>query len=80
MKAVINEKGTQDCVYPCLKKLVYKNTGNTIIVLFDKPKCGTIIFKHVVAGNCLDEVGEYYQSWDEPIFTPFTGSITLSND
>ena len=80
MKAVINEKETPDGIYPCLKKLVYDTTGNTIIVLFEKPKCGTTVFKHVVEGNCLDEVGEYYQSWDESIFTPFTGSITLAND
>ena len=80
MKAVINEKGISGEIYPCLKKLVYETTGNTIIVLFNKPKCGTTIFKNVVEGNCLDEVGEYYQLWDESLFTPFTGSITLSND
>lgn len=70
MKAVINEKETPE--YPCLK--VSKNTGN--IVLFIASKTGIVV--SVVSD--LWELGDYSDAFAENDFTPFTGSITLSND
>ena len=73
MKAVINEKETPvKDEYPCLK--VSKNTGN--IVLFIASKTGVVV--SVV--NDFWELGEYSDGFAENDFTPFTGSITLSND
>jgi hypothetical protein len=73
MKAVINEKETPvKDTYPCLK--VSKNTGN--IVLFIASKTGVVV--SVV--NDFWELGEYSDGLAENDFTPFTGSITLSND
>jgi len=71
MKAVINEKETP-VKYPCLK--VSKNTGN--IVLFIGEKTGIVVSAH----NDMWEIGEYSVGFAENDFTPFTGSITLSND
>jgi len=81
MKAVINEKETPvDSGYPKLMTLTYPNSGSTIVVLFDNHKCGMTVYMKQGEGTCLDKVGDYYKSWDMSKFTPFTGSITISND
>ncbi len=73
MKAVINEKETpQQPKYPCL--MIASETTN-IIVLFWKYGIG------VVVGNPNTiTIGAIKDDWNMARFTPFTGSITLSND
>ena len=75
MKAVINEKEmVGELKYPCLK---ISNLSDNI-VLFTDLQNGTVVF----LGNRNN--GSYYlgerSSFDYDVFTPFTGSITLSND
>jgi len=73
MKVEVNETPVeQKSEYPCLK--VSKNTGN--IVLFIGVKTGIVVSAH----NDMWEIGEYSYDFAEHLFTPFTGSITLSND
>ena len=79
MKAVINEKVTQKQKgkYPYLGTST-NNEGKSNVVLFIAHNEGT-----VVQSDCNNTwpLGEYDTSWAEDnAFTPFTGSITLSND
>lgn len=48
-----------------------------IVVLFRESKKGVVVWAESGAGY---EVGQVSSSWDTPSFTPFTGSITLSNE
>ena len=75
MKAVINEKETpKEAEYP--KLMISQYTGN--VVLFNTDTTGVAIF---LGDNNLSWVlGSYQQCLDPSAFTPFTGSITLSND
>ncbi len=75
MKAVINEKETQvKTKYPCLKK--WNGNGPDIrVVQFTSENTGTLVYES--NGKYL---GLYSTEWSEEYFTPFTGSITLSND
>jgi len=70
MKAVINEKETP-VKYPMLK---ISDSGS--IVFFTKASCG-VLFKK---GDTTTQEFSYSEEWIESKFTPFTGSITLSND
>jgi hypothetical protein len=72
MKAVINEKETpKEPEYPCL---MIGGTSKSVI-LFLTPRVGTVVY----SAGCHD-IGYYSNSWGMECFTPFTGSITLSND
>ena len=69
MKAVINEKETpKQPEYPMLMKA----TGSGRIVLFTSPTIGMVIHG--------EDTGIFHEKWATDAFTPFTGSITLSND
>ena len=73
MKAVINEKETQvKTKYPCLKKW---NGSDIQVVQFTSENTGTLVYE----SNGKD-LGFYSTEWSEEHYTPFTGSITLSND
>ena len=77
MKAVINEKETpvKEKEYPWIGKFI-NTEGKAIVVGFKSPRNGTIIYSKSNDWN----VFETSSIWDETNFTPFTGSITLSND
>lgn len=72
MKAVI--KKTKEIEfkpeYPCLK---ISKSGN--VVLFTEHKMG---FR--VATDSDYQLGDHSTNWDMAEFTPFTGTIELSND
>ena len=71
MKAVINEKETpKQPEYPMLMK-----AESGMIVLMKEDKSGVVI-----ANPVLIHMGQYVHDWPMHKFTPFTGSITLSND
>lgn len=83
MKAVINEKETPvKDEYPKLmvssEKLGATHPGR--IVLFTSPKEGTLLSQPSGGHYSSCKIGEYDDCWNIDIFTPFTGSITLSND
>ena len=74
MKAVINEKETPvQSKYPCLKQ--WPDTFVSHVVIFTEKNTGTIVYE----SNGKD-LGFYSTEWTEEHYTPFTGSITLSND
>lgn len=73
MKAVINEKETP-VEYPWIG--IRKDSEDYTVVLFTSNDTGTCI----ASDNPMIELGEYDTKWNEKKFTPFTGSITLSND
>ena len=83
MKAVINEKETPvKDEYPKLM-ISSENLGATHpgrVVLFHSAKKGTLLYQpsNSLYGTC--ETGEYEDCWNMKVFTPFTGTITLSND
>ena len=73
MKAVINEKETPGKdQYPCLM-IASKSTD--IIVLMSEYGKGVIVGN----ANALP-IGAFKADWNMEKFTPFTGTITLSND
>jgi len=74
MKAVINEKETPEQGYPCLKQFI--GDGPYQLVLFKKEKSGTLIYQN----PDKHQIGYHSDDWPEYLFTPFTGTITLSND
>lgn len=74
MKVTIQEKGASDS-YPCLKRFV-REDKRYHIVLFSGPRKGT-----VVSSNHPDiKVGTHSTAWAESAFTPFCGSITLTEE
>jgi len=75
MKAVINEKETPvKQSHPWIGKW---NGTEKLIVLFYAYESGIVI---ETTSPDWRRVGENYNNWSEDQFTPFTGSITLSND
>ena len=75
MKAVINEKETAKRAYPWIG--ILKDEDGYSIVYFTEPNCGACLKSE---GHETNPAGEYCEKWVEERFTPFTGSITLSND
>lgn len=73
MKAVINDKGTP-VKYPWIG--IRKDKEDYTVVLFISKYTGTCI----ASDNPMRELWEYDTEWNEENFTPFTGTITLSND
>lgn len=76
MKIVLNKTEKKpEIKFPCL---MISSTSDTIVLFFDN-KEGTVVW-------CLEdsstdcEVGEYYDGWNMNIFSPYTGTVTLSND
>ena len=73
MKVEVNETPVeQKSKYPWIGK--YKD--GSFIMLFTEPEYGVVL-------QSVDKdwkVGERSDDMDESFFTPFTGSITLSND
>jgi len=73
MKAVINEKETPvKPKYPYLGKFV--SDVCEYIVLFSRENTGVVVF------NKHSDEYSFSSDFAEELFTPFTGSITLSND
>lgn len=68
MKSVKTDK-LDDVVYPCLME-----RKGELVVLFYEKKCGV-----VVSSNDFYPVGYHLNNWITPDFTPYTGTVTLSN-
>ena len=71
MRFEVNEKPSAPTIkYPCLMR-----TRDGLIVLVVARGSGT-----VVKPTTEYEPGYYSDAWNTDDFTPFTGSVTLSND
>ena len=80
MKAVINEKETPaKDEYPKLMISTKSQTHPSRIVLFLDNKKGVLLQQPNDPHYDSSFVGEYCE-WTIEAFTPFTGTITLSND
>ena len=77
MKAVINEKETpvQERKYPWIGKVEIR--GRVTIIMFVTDIKGVCLSTDPGSNNYVGEIGT---EWNINLFTPFTGSITLSND
>ena len=72
MKSVVKEKQAENkAEYPCLKI-----STNETVVLFTSKGTGTLIHNP----NGTWPIGYYSRNWIEVEFTPFSGTIELSND
>ena len=75
MKVEINKtEEKQEIKYPCLMK----HLNSDLVVLFNNHYCGMVVVE--TNNNEFDKIGKYYEEWIIDSFTPFKGSITLSND
>ncbi len=71
MKVTIkNENKSSEIKYPCL---MHSDSYDTT-VLFSSYHCGIVI------KSKYDYCDPYSESWDMDNFTPFTGTVELSND
>jgi hypothetical protein len=71
MKAIINKPEEQEITYPCLME------SECEVVLFTSITTGTVV-GHKINPSWL--IGQYVDDWIPEMFTPFKGTITLSND
>ena len=77
MKAVINEKETPvKPKYPYLGVSTNSNSDG-LIVLFTGQTTGVVVNG---SKSGFWNIGNHTECWAEDSFTPFTGTITLSND
>ena len=75
MKSTINLKNKKFAFnFPCLIKSL--DTGN--IVLLINNKNGIVVF--IGEGNAIWGVGDFVKDLKLENFTPFNGTVTLSND
>ena len=76
MKAVVKEKKTEETeiTYPWMG-ICYTDKKYSIVI-FSEHKKGVCVFTNEICNY----VGELYDDWAEEMFTPFTGTIELSND
>lgn len=77
IEAFINE--LEENVYPYIG--IYKADSDTSsIVLFIKPSCGIQLdFEGEDDPEYPTRIGEYVESYDESLFKPYSGSITIRN-
>ena len=66
------QEKAREIKYPCL---MITHTGGKI-VLFNNECCGTV----VCSGRKEQPIGYYSERWMMPNFTPFNGTIELSNN
>ena len=82
MKSVIkNQENAIESSYPCLK--IYNNESGlgVYVVLFTEPQKGVVVFsenKRLKVGD--NEKADGGTSWAEECFSPFNGTIELSNN
>jgi hypothetical protein len=59
--------------YPCLK--IAEDDGT--IILFSAPLKGMCIYP---GKDTMRKMGEYHSKWNEAVFTPFCGEVTLKQE
>lgn len=73
MKVTVNEnEKSREITYPCLMK----SSLTGAIMLFSEEDCGVVLHP----GDNEFAIGTYLDDRDMDRFTPFHGSVTLSND
>lgn len=83
MKSVIkNQENAIESSYPCLK--IYNNDSKlgVYVVLFTEPKNGVVVYSENQRVKVGDDNKTYSEtaSWAEECFSPFNGTIELSNN
>ena len=68
------EEKAREIKYPCLMT-AHANFGE-VVVLFHDECCGTVVYSERV----LQPIGYYTKAWVMDYFTPFDGTIELSNN
>ena len=78
MKSIINkeEEKKEEIKYPCLME--YKTSSANYVVLFSGRNEGTVIWN--INPSHEYGVGDFSSQFIGSKFTPFKGTITLSND
>ena len=69
IKVELTENPIATSPYPCLKK-----NRHGAVVLFHKPGRGMVI-----SADTNWRVGDYMEGWAEDVFSPFSGSVTLTS-
>ena len=70
-----NEEKAREIKYPCLMVTKWDN-GDKMVVLFSKESVGMVVFS--TYRNW--EIGDHSELWVMPAFTPFDGTIQLTNN
>ena len=80
MKSTINEQNTKTkSEYPCLKQI--EIDGKLNVVLFLSKDTGICIYTEYQHYRLFEGLlGNKKEHWCESQFTPFNGTVTLSND
>ena len=73
MKSVIKTK-KEEIKYPCL--MTADGDFGAIVVLFHDECCGTVVYSE----REFQPIGYYSKAWIMSGFTPFDGTIQLSNN
>lgn len=75
MKSVIKTNDLKgEIEYPCL--MTVDNSSGAIVVLFTKKHCGTVVYSE----RKEQPIGYSSEDWVISDFTPFNGTIQLTND
>jgi len=79
MKSIKNETKPPQTkpAYPCLKITKPDLPGYRTIIMFTKQYSGVVVWR---SGRFQYQIGVYSETWDEPNFEPYHGSITLYSD
>lgn len=72
MKSVVKDK-SKEVEYPCL---MVSDSG--AVILFNEHRKGVVVY--VAIKHIGYRVGYYGDMWDMDKFTPFHGTVELSND
>lgn len=73
---IINGGAERETKYPCLKAL--NKSSGIVVVFFVKKNLGIVVLNTTAA--LVPQVGYFSEMWDERLFEPFKGTISLSND
>ncbi len=68
------EEKAREIEYPCLMT-AHTSSGSKVVLFTDK-HCGIVVYSE---GN-HQPIGHYSEDWDMSCFTPFDGTIELSNN
>ena len=79
MKSTITEKvSMKSFSYPCLGKYISQVRKGSFIVLFRKPKMGTVVYTE--DPSLTWPIGTYSEEWRMDSFEYFSGEVVLRNE
>lgn len=72
---LIDNKEEKEIKYPCLMTAT-NDDAEKIVVLFTNKKFGTVVYSE----RKIHPIGFYTETWVMSKFTPFDGTVELSNN